>query len=368
MIPDLSALCDQILERACAIHQIPAPTFDESERAAAVQAWFAAEGLADVATDACGNVYARLPGSGAARPLVVSAHLDTVFPRSTDLTIKHSPGRISAPGIGDNSLGVAGLFGLLWSLRQARQSLPGDLWLAANTAEEGLGNLQGMQGVVQRFGATPQAYIILEGMALGSVYHRALGSQRYRIQAHTAGGHSWVDYGQPSAVHELARLAAGLGALPVPTQPRSSLNIGVFQGGTSVNTIANQAELMLDLRSEGPQALGQLAAQVQALVAAVQRPGVTFTSELVGKRPTGEIPASHPLVRLAVECLAAQGLAAALNIGSTDANIPLSQDLPAVTIGLTNGGGAHTPAEYIQTAPLRQGMAQLVLLVERLFA
>jgi tripeptide aminopeptidase len=368
MIDD--ALIAHVLDLLVAIQQIPAPPFGEAQRAAFLQERFQMEGLQDVGLDAVGNVYARLPGAGKCLPLVVSAHLDTVFPFDTDLKVRREEDRIFGPGIGDNSLGLAGLFGLLWALRPKQGeslALPGDIWLVANVGEEGLGDLRGMREVVKRFGDQVQAYIILEGMALGQVYHRALGVRRYRITAHTQGGHSWVDYGRPSAIHELAKLVTRLLALPVPENPRSSLNVGVIAGGTSVNTIAAEAHLELDLRSEGSEALLDLTRQVDELVAASERPGVWFTHELIGQRPAGKIPANHQLVKLARQALAAQGLEANLAIGSTDANIPLSQGLPAITIGLSTGHGAHTANEYVQTQPLVKGLAQVVSVVEGAF-
>jgi acetylornithine deacetylase/succinyl-diaminopimelate desuccinylase-like protein len=230
--------------------------------------------------------------------------------------------------------------------------------------EEGLGNLRGMRAVVARFGAQALAYIILEGMSLGQVYHRGLNVQRYRITVQTAGGHSWVDHGRPSAVHELAALVRELTLLPLPAQPRTTLNVGVIGGGTTVNTIAAQAWLELDLRSESAQALARLAAQVEALAAAANRAGVEVKCEIAGQRPAGGIPANHPLVRLAVRSLEAQGIQPTLNVGSTDANIPLNQGLPAVCIGLSTGAGAHTIGEYINTPPLARGLAQLGAMVE----
>jgi acetylornithine deacetylase/succinyl-diaminopimelate desuccinylase-like protein len=360
-------LLGRLLEFAIAIQQIPAPTFEETERAEFIREQFLAEGLFNVSMDSMGNVYGRQPGTGLAKPLVISAHTDTVFPRSTDLKITHEADKIFGPGIGDNSTGVAGLFGLLWALRQRAVALPGDLWLVANVCEEGLGNLQGMRAVVDRFKDRVLAYIILEGMSLGQIYHRGLDVQRYRITVKTAGGHSWVDYGRPSAVHELAQLINRLTALPLPAQPRTTLNVGMISGGTSVNSIASDASLELDLRSESALALATLASQVEALAAASSRPGVKVTAKISGQRPAGEIPGSHPLVRHAVRCLEAQGLSASLNVGSTDANIPLSQGLPAVCLGLTTGFGAHTTGEYINIPPLVKGLAALVSFTEQIW-
>lgn len=361
-------MLERVVALAAEIQQIPAPTFHEAQRAAFVRERLAAEGLADVEQDAVGNVYARLPGSGHAPPLVVSAHLDTVFPADTPLTLARQDDRLSGPGIGDNSLGLAALFGLLWQLRADGASLPGDLWLVANVGEEGLGNLRGMQAVVERFGPRPRAYIVLEGMGLGQVYHRGLGVRRYRIAMHTEGGHSWVHYGRPSAVHELAHLITRLVQLPLPSTPRTTLNVGVVQGGTTVNTIAAHAWLELDLRSEDPATLDALAAAVEAEVHRRRRKEVQVELTVIGDRPAGGLPATHPLVRQACAALQAQGIIPRLNIGSTDANAPLSRGLPAICLGLTEGGGAHSRQEYIRIPPLAQGLAALYDLVRRMAA
>ena len=360
-------LINKVLDLAIEIQQIAAPTFAEDRRAIFIQTLFQAERLSDVYRDEAGNVFGRLPGAGKTRPLIVSAHLDTVFPAGTDLRVQRQPGRIYGPGIGDNSLGVAGLFGLLWALRRGGITLPGDLWVVANVCEEGLGDLRGIRAVVSRFQDQPLAYIVLEGMALGQVYHRGLGVRRYRIEFHTAGGHSWVDYGQPSANHELAYFVTQLTSLQLPLRPRTTLNVGVIAGGFSVNTIAAQAHFELDLRSEGIEELEGLSAQVEEFVNRSQRPNLQISARLIGDRPAGELPATHPLVTLVAGSLEAVGVTPVLNIGSTDANIPLSLGLPAVCIGLTAGSGAHTLKEYILINPVGQGLMQVLLTVEAAF-
>jgi acetylornithine deacetylase/succinyl-diaminopimelate desuccinylase-like protein len=368
----MNDLTARLLNLAIAIQQIPAPTFHEADRAKFVRLRFAQEGLADVEMDGAGNVYARLGGSGLGRALLVSAHLDTVFPSSVDLHFKREEERIIAPGIGDNSLAVAGLFGLLWALRERNLSLPGDLWLVANVCEEGLGNLRGIRAVMDHFGSnppnlkteiTPLAYIVLEGMALGQIYHRGLGVRRYRVTVRTPGGHSWIDYGQPSAIHELTALSTRIAGLEPPRVPRTTLNIGIISGGSSINTIAAEAMLELDLRSEGVESLEALTGQVEQIIHAARKPGVTVEAEIIGQRPFGELPAEHPLVRLAQDCLRAAGIEPHLDTGSTDANLPLSRGLPSIAIGLTTGGLAHTVNEFINLAPLENGMKQVLQLV-----
>ena len=372
----MTDLISRILDLAVEIQQIPAPTFHEAARAEFVRLRFADEGLVDVKIDRAGNVYARLAGVRSGKALVVSAHLDTVFPSSVDLHVEREPephaetgttSRIQAPGIGDNSLGVAALFGLVWALRQRNLTLPGDLWLVANVCGEGLGDLRGMKSLVGRFGSAPLAYIVLEGMSLGHIYHRGLGVRRYRITIRTSGGHSWIDFGQPSAIHELTALSARITALELPREPRTTLNIGVISGGSSVNTIAAEAMLELDLRSEGTETLEGLAGQVEQLVHAARKPGVTVEAEIIGQRPSGEISEDHPLVLLAQDCLREVGIQPHLNTGSTDANLPLSLGYPAVTIGLTTGGRAHTVHEFINLDPLEKGMEQVLRLVSRVW-
>ena len=187
-----SSILNRVLDIAVAIQQIPAPTFEEGQRAAFLRDRFQDEELCDVSIDGVGNVYGRLPGGGTAPPLVISAHSDTVFPAATSLKVRREMDRIYGPGIGDNSLGVAGLFGMLWTINQRGIELPGDLWLVSNVCEEGLGDLRGMRAVVERFGDQVLAYLVIEGMALGQIYHRGLGVRRYRIHVRTSGGHSWV--------------------------------------------------------------------------------------------------------------------------------------------------------------------------------
>jgi acetylornithine deacetylase/succinyl-diaminopimelate desuccinylase-like protein len=360
----MSKLANRLLDLAAQIQQVPAPTFAEKKRARLLRGLFATERLKDVAVDGIHNVFARLPGRSRSQPLVVSAHLDTVF-SDQSVSLRKEAGRIHGPGIGDNSLGVAALVGLVWMLRERASELSSDLWLVANTGEEGMGDLRGMKAVVDRFGADARAYLVLEGTALGQIFHRAIGVQRYRISVSTTGGHSWSDYGQPSAVHELASLVTQLTALRLPSSPRTTLNVGTIAGGTGINVLASHAQFELDVRSESEGALTSVVASIEERIRLARRDGVQVEMNVIGQRPAGEIPADHPLVRLAAQCLAAEGLTATLTSGSTDANVPLSRGLPSIVLGITTGGGTHTPQEYVDTAPVAQGMRQLVNFVEK---
>jgi tripeptide aminopeptidase len=368
----MKTIAERVVERAIEIQQIPAPTFDESKRAEFVREKFVTEGLNDVSVDEVGNVYGLLSkGEGRrsnVKPLIVSAHLDTVFPKETNLKAKREGELVFGPGLGDNSLGVAALFGLVWALRERKIELEGDVWFVANVGEEGLGDLRGMKAIVDRFGADVLAYLVLEGMALGHVYHRAVGVKRYRVKARTKGGHSWSDYGQPSAVHELAKLVVQLTALDLPKEPRTTMNVGKISGGTSVNVIAAEAFMDLDLRSEGQEALAELVSVAEKFIRRANKPGVSIEAEVIGQRPAGEMNADHPLIQLAQECLQELGLDAVLTTGSTDANVPLSKGYPALVLGVSRGGNAHTVQEFIHTAPVEQGMEQLVSFVERVLS
>ncbi len=357
----------RLLDLTVKIQQIPAPSFAEVKRALYVKGLFQAEGLVDISMDEVNNVFARLPGGNKGKPLLVSAHLDTIFPINTDLSTSQKKDRITGPGIGDNSLGIASLFSLLWLLKERKIILPGDLWLVANTCEEGLGNLRGMRTVVDRFGAEVQAYLVIEGLSLGYIQHRALGVQRYRITSKTKGGHSWSDYGAPSAIHELSALVMNLTAIPLANEPRTTMNVGRMGGGTSINAIASEAWLELDLRSENPQSLSDLVHTVEQIIETASSPEVRMEAEMIGQRPAGELSTNHPLVKLAEDCLKEQGIKPKLMIGSTDANVPLSHGLPAVVLGVTNGAGAHTTKEFIYTEPVERGIEQLVRFVSKVW-
>ncbi len=361
---------EQLADLCIQVQQIPAPTGAEAMRANWVQKQFTKLKLADVSQDAVYNVYARVPGAKSSPALLVSAHTDTVFTANTDLTVRAEPenGRLYGPGIGDNSAGVAALLALAEML-STLPAPPVDIWLLANTGEEGLGDLRGMRAAVDRLQAKLGAAIVIEGMGLGRVVHRALGSRRYRISVHAPGGHSWSDFGTASAIHVLVQLAADLSRLRVPEAPRTTFNIGRISGGRSVNTIAQEASLELDLRSEDPQALAQLVDEVLAIVQIYQAPEwarreVQVEATVIGDRPPGGIEAGHPLVQASLAALQDVGYAGGpdLRISSTDANIPLSRGIPSVCVGVTDGGNAHRLEEWILTQPLGQGVRHLMLL------
>jgi len=353
-----------LVETAIAIQQIPAPTFDERTRGLYVAERMRVLRLADVEIDAVGNVYGRRHGLVGGPALLVAAHLDTVFRASTDLTVRREGTRIYGPGLGDNSMGVAALLHLAQALQQHNIAHQGDIWFVANVGEEGLGDLRGMRAAVDRLEGQITAAIALEGCGPDRIIHAGLGVRRYRISTAADGGHSWADFGAPSAIHALVRLAAELSRIEAPTEPRSSFNIGVIEGGSSVNTIAQRATLLLDLRSAASNGLARLIGQVEQILASARttEPGVMFELETVGDRPAGAIPIDHALVRAASAAYRAEAFSTTYDIASTDANIPLSRGIPAVCVGVCDGENEHRLDEYIEPARLPAGMRALLRL------
>lgn len=341
-----------VLDDAVAICEVPAPTFYEGERAAFVRRLGAGLGLGDGEVDEVGNVIWEMSGDPALATVVVSAHLDTVFGPEVRPRVERRGSVLVAPGIGDNSLGVAALVHLADAAR--RELAPrGTLVAAANVCEEGLGNLRGMRALWERYGSRAGTWVVLEGGTFNTVEAAGIGSRRYRITARGPGGHSWQDFGLPSAIHGLARLIAALAEIELPAGDRTTYNVGVISGGTSVNTIAAEASCLLDLRSESGQGLEQIESQVRRLAAAASASeGISLDFELVGDRAGGRLAADHWLIALVESCAAATGVVIKWEAGSTDANVPLSHGAPAVCLGFGQGKNLHTVQEEVDTTPV----------------
>ncbi|MBC8163671.1 MAG: M20/M25/M40 family metallo-hydrolase [Roseiflexaceae bacterium] len=354
---------EHVIETAIAVQQIPAPTFAENQRGAWVRQRMQQIGLADVSVDPIGNVYGRVPGHKPGRSLLIAAHLDTVFAAHTDLAVRREGRRIYGPGLGDNSLGVAGLLHLGHALREHQIVPAHDIWLVANVCEEGLGDLRGMRAALQHLRDRIQTVIALEGTGHDRIVHEAVGVRRYKITAAAPGGHSWQNFGAPSAIHTLVRLAERLTHLEMP-QPRSSFNIGVIEGGTSVNAIAESAALLLDLRSVDPHGLESLVQQTEAFIAAARAADtrITITAAIVGDRPAGRISRDHVLVRTAAAAYHAAGATVAYGVGSTDANVAISMGIPAICVGIADGANAHRLDEYVEIDRIGPGMCALLWL------
>ena len=356
---------ERLIERAITIQSIPAPTFSEGARAAWIHKELSKLDLDPPEQDPIGNVYFRLPG-GEKPPIIITAHLDTVFPMETSLEVKRSSDIIRGPGIGDNSLSLAVLLELAEEC--STMDLPGDVWLVANVGEEGLGNLIGMRQVISKFGEQVTAYLVLEGMSLGHIYHKGLSVRRFRVSAEGPGGHSWIHNARPSAIHTLVRISEALLNIELPASPKTTLNIGLFHGGTTINSVASQAYFDLDLRSETEEALNRLTHKVTDILGSYEPKEIMVKTQSIGERPGGALPINHPLLEAAKQALQSAGETnIRFEVGSTDANVPLSMGLPAICMGLTLGGGAHSLDEYIEIPPIKPGYQSIIHLIHLAF-
>lgn len=352
------------IEQSTQLQQIPAPTFSEKARAEYMAERFRAYELHDINTDGVFNVYGRLPGNNASRPgVMVSAHTDTVFSEDADLTLRYEGNLIHGPGLGDNCFGLGGMLGLLEMLRRQHIVPERDVWFVATTREEGLGDLGGMKVAYQTLKPRVSSIINLEGLAFGHIYHAGIAVRRLHITASAVGGHSWLHYGRPSAVHGILQLGSQILSIELPQEPRTTYNIGMIEGGQGINVIATSAGLWLDMRSEDPAALSQLENQVRDQIHKLTGLELKFETVVVGDRPAGRLATNHPLVQAALAAVAQVGLQGVLETGSTDANVPLADGCPAITIGITRGGNAHRLDEYVELEPVEAGVRQLILLV-----
>ncbi len=362
---ELAEPCAALTARIAAV---PAPTDDESARAALLSEILSAEGYADVQVDPMSNVVGRIPGSSpGGRALLLAAHLDTVFPRETAINVRRHGQRLEAPGIGDNSVSVAAVALMNQAFQRLGWQPEVDVLVTGNVGEEGLGDLRGMRAVLD---AHPRiaAAVAIEGHTLGRITHQAVGSRRYRITITGPGGHSWGDAGRPSAIHVAAHLVARLDTLRLPTQPKTSFNVGLFEGGNSVNTIAPKATLVIDVRSIDADVLADVTRRVEREARALRSNGIDVDIEVVGDRPAGRMPLDRGIVAVGIDVLKSLGIDAVCDASSTDANIPMSRGLPSMCIGLARGGNVHRADEYIVLDQLPIGLAQLILVTRAVAA
>jgi tripeptide aminopeptidase len=340
---------DEVVRRTVELAEIPAPTGLEAARHERVRTWWLEDGWADVRADEVGNLWARVrPGEGPAA--VICAHLDTVFDDTVDHRVRRDGTLLRGPGVGDDSVGVAALSAVGALLAGAPGAAP--VWIVATVGEEGLGNLLGIGEVIRQDRVPLAAVVAIEGNYLGRVATVGVGSVRWRVTVTGPGGHAWEQASAPSAVHAAAEMVAALAALP---GAGAAVNVGVFSGGEAVNARARQAVFLADLRATGGAALADLEQRARRVVRA---PGaeITVAIEELGRRPAGELAQTHPLARAAAGALRAAGLPAVFTAASTDANAAHAAGVPAVAIGVTTGGGEHTPGEWIDTAQLGTGL------------
>lgn len=350
----------QSIIRLC---EIAAPTFAEGPRAHAVAEELRRLGLQDVRVDAVNNVLGVLPGQGLGPTFLLDAHLDTVFPAGTDVRVRREDGKLKAPGVGDDTANLAcGLF-VLRLLREFDLRLPGTLIFSGTAGEEGLGDLCGIKAVMQQLAGQVNYVVALDGK-LGRITNQGVGSHRYKISVKAQGGHSWADFGAPSAIHALGALIARISKLDVPQHPRTTFNVGIISGGTSVNTIAESAEMLLDMRSVSAEELMKVENRALGFLPEVAREyGVHIERQLVGDRPAGSKADTGWMVDTIREVHQALGIETQVSAASTNANVPLSQGIPAVVIGTYTGQGTHRLDEWIDERSVILGTKQLLLCV-----
>lgn len=360
---------DTIAEQI-AINQVEAPPFQESERAGFYMAKLQESGLSDVRQDAEGNVYGVFRGNGNGPRLFVSAHLDTVFAAGTDVMVKEKDGKLFAPGIADNARGLAAILSVIRALRSSGVQTVGDIVFGGNVGEEGLGDLRGIKAFF-RDNTDIDGYITVDGVKEQIITYLATGSRRYEITFRGPGGHSWNAFGLPSAIHALGRAIAKIGDVQTPSRPKTTFTVGTITGGTSVNSIAADASMLLDLRSASEAELKKLETEVLALLqVAADKENARWGSsaihveiKLVGDRPAGGQSPDIPIVQAA--WAASEAVAVPPEFGpasSTDANLPMSLGIPAIRLC---GGGAegnnHSLDEWYDPANAYRGPQKIFL-------
>ncbi len=339
--------------------EIPAPPFQEAARAARYAELLGGTGLDDVAVDEVGNVLARRPGTGTGETVAIVAHLDTVFPPGTDVTVRRQADRLYAPGIGDDTRGLVLLLNVARALVRAELRTVADILFVASVGEEGLGDLRGVAHLLSSGGPRIDQFIAIDGGSDSQVVNEALGSRRYRVTVTGPGGHSWGDFGLANPAHGLARAMFYFDEAAnelVNAGPSSSYNVGRIGGGTSVNAIPNESWAEVDMRSVDTDQLQRMdevlrSAVVRGLDEQNRRrdrgESLMADIELIGDRPSGAVDPSTPLVQRALAVTRFLGMPPRLGVASTDANLPIAGGIPAVTIGRGGvGGGAHSLGEW----------------------
>ena len=343
------------LDQQVSICEIPAPPFKESVRGAEYKRRLEALGLT-VRMDSIGNVIAERKGTGSGPTVMIAGHLDTVFPEGTNVKVKREGTKMAGPGIGDDCRGLAVVLSVARAFQMEKLATTGTVIFVGNVGEEGPGNLRGVRHLfTKEYRGKIDYFISVDGTGLG-VTSRAVGSNRYRVTYKGPGGHSYGAFGMPNPIHALGRAIASISDIQVPTSPKATFNVGIIEGGTSVNTISPSGSMDVDLRSESAKALADLDAKFQTAVHGAvtaenarwpsSRVRISLKLDTIGIRPAGAQPDDAPIVRAAVAAGKALGFTAPTTASSTDANFPMSLGIPAITIdGGGDGQGAHATSE-----------------------
>lgn len=357
--------------------RIPAPPFGEAARGEWLARRFDEAGLADISTDAEGNVLGRLPTAAVeATPVIVAAHLDTVFPEDTPIEVVESDGRIEAPGIADNARGLAALLALARALRCGGVQTLRPIVFCGTVGEEGVGDLRGVKHLFREGSPWRRAaaFIALDGTGRRRIINRAIGSRRLRAVVTGRGGHSWADWGRANPIHALGIAVAEIARHTPPREPRTTFSVGRIAGGTSVNAIPAEAWLEIDIRSEGAAALAELERRIRDTIRAATRevnarrrrstPALELRIEVIGDRPSAEMPATAPLVAIARAATRSIGETPELVASSTDANIPMALGIPSITLGAGGvSAGTHTLHEWYDNRGGPDGAERVLLTV-----
>ncbi|HEV2883278.1 MAG TPA: M20/M25/M40 family metallo-hydrolase [Pyrinomonadaceae bacterium] len=371
---------DSSLEEITAEHiricTIPAPPFEEAERANYLRQRFQDAGLADARLDEEGNCIALRRGRSLRPLLVVSAHLDTVFPAGTDLTIRHEGRKLLAPGISDDACGLVALIAIAEALEAAQIETEGSLLFVGTVGEEGEGNLRGVRHLLTKgkWAGSVDAFLSFDGPDIERITNQALGSRRYRVTLRGSGGHSWGDFGVANPVHALGRAISKLASYPAPKDPRTTFNVGLIEGGRSVNAIPQKATMDVDLRSAGAAELLKLDAFFRRAVReatddenSTRRNGdspLKLKVDLLGERPGGETSADAAIIKLAMTATRTLGAKPRLDQASTDSNLAISIGIPAVTLGAGGtAGNSHTLEEWYDPQGRELGLKRALLVI-----
>ncbi|MBI4428624.1 MAG: M20/M25/M40 family metallo-hydrolase [Ignavibacteriales bacterium] len=342
----------QTLAEQATICEIPAPPFKEDKRTAYFKKRFHELGLKNVHIDKVGNVIGERTGTSQKPTLVLSAHLDTVFPEGTDVKVIRTDTTLKAPGIGDDSRGLAAMLAVVHALNEAKIRTEGTLVFVATVGEEGLGDLRGVRHLFEyELKDRITHFVSIDGS--GNNYtDSAVGSNRYRVTFKGPGGHSYGAFGLSNPIHALGRAVEKISRLKVPAQPKTTFNVGRIEGGTSVNSIAHSAWFEMDMRSESAEELAKLDSSFKYLVQhALAEENEFWTSprklavdvNLIGQRPTGTLGADNPMLKAVLAADSILGIKSESRAGSTDSNVPISLGIPAITIpGGGRGEGAHS--------------------------
>ena len=361
-----------INEQQSRLTEIPAPPFQEAQRAAAVKLLLASSGL-EVQIDKTGNVIGELRGTNEKEMVVLSAHLDTVFPPATEIKVRHDGHRLLAPGISDNGTGLAALIAIARACQESRIRPRRTILFVADVGEEGEGNLRGMRALIEAYKPKLKAVIVLDGSGTDHVTAKALASRRLEATITGPGGHSWSDFGMPNPINALVRASVRFINTKVPAAPRTTYNIGQIEGGTSVNSIPYEAKLKLDIRSESEDELTKLESALRDCIAAGVRDEMEsardrskgkleWKVDLLGSRPGGELPANSALLAALRSADEYVGNQSRIERSSTDANVPLAHGIDAISIGAGGtGGGAHSLQEWYEPAGRELGLKRVLL-------